>query len=199
MYHYIGLDTGKKGGIFLAKSLREISARNTSFLRTFFFIGLCLMALAHRRAGTRHVSPIPMERNFRRFACGEHVRERWIEAGATSELLGHLIVVIPADRLEEYRFTFVGSEVIAHFGRDISPDSFAEILRSSSNFRPCLEQSEKSLRIDEKVVSRHRYDFADMWVVEYSRVIYPVTAGSRSTCVISHDVFHDHSLEGRYF
>jgi hypothetical protein len=150
------------------------------------------MALAHRRAGTRHVSPIPMERNFRRFACGENVRERWIEAGATSEFLGHLIVVIPADRLEEYRFTFVGSEVI-------SPDSFAEILRSSSNLRPCLEQSEKSLRIDEKVVSRHRYDFADMWVVEYSRVIYPVTAGSRSTCVISHDVFHDHSLEGRYF
>jgi hypothetical protein len=157
------------------------------------------MALAHRRAGARHASPVPMERRFRRFVYDENVRERLIEAGATSELLGHLIAIIPADRLEEYRFTFVGSGVIAHFGRDISADSLAEILRSSSNLRPGLEQSENSLRIDEKVVSRHRYDFADMWVVEYSRVIYPVTAGSSSTCVISHYVFHDHSLKGLYF
>lgn len=157
------------------------------------------MALAHRRAGARHVSPLHLERKLRRFVYGENIRERLIEAGATSELLGHLIVVIPSDRLEENRFTFVGSGVIGHFGRDISADSFAEILRSSSNLRPCLEQLEKSLLDQKKVISRHRYDFSDMWAIEYSRVIDPVTAESSSACAIGHDVFHEHTLEGRYF
>lgn len=163
------------------------------------FFGLVLMASADHRAAARNASPIPMERFVRRFQSGENVRRRLIEAGATGDLPGHPVAVFPADRLEDARFAFAGSEVAAHSGRDISAPSFAEILHPSPILRPWPEQFEKSLMAHEKVMSRHRSDFSDMWVVEYSRVIDPVTAESGSACAIGHDVFHDHTLEGRYF
>lgn len=157
------------------------------------------MACAYRRAAARNASSIPMGRIVRRFQYGENLRQRLIEAGSTGDSPGHRVAVLSADRLADDRFACAGSEVAVHSGRDISAHSSAEILHLSPILRPWLEQFEKSLMDKEKVISRHRYDFSDMWFIEYSRVIDPVTAESGSACAVGHDVFHEHTLEGRYF
>lgn len=162
------------------------------------FFGLVLMASSDRRASAQNASPIPMERIVRRFQYGENVRQRLIEAGTTGALPGRLIAVFSADRLADDRFACAGSEVAAHAGLDISAHSFAETPHLSPILRRWLGQFEKSATDNEKVISRHRSDFSDMWVMEYSRVIDPVTAESGNACAVGHDVFHELSLEGRY-
>lgn len=158
-----------------------------------------LASSASLHAPPRGASPILMETIIQRFQPVGNLRHRLIEAGATGELLESLVVVMPGAELGDYRFTFVGQEVNAHIGRDISGQTFGHVIGFAAMLQPCLDEFRQALDTNEKIISRHRYDFSEKWMIEYSRIIYPLRDRAGMSCAVAFYLFHERDLEGRYF
>lgn len=139
-----------------------------------------------------------MERVIHQFHPTGNLRQRLKEAGASEELLANLVVVMPGETLEAYRFAYVGDQINAHLGRDLMGKTFDYVIEISPKFQDCLAQFKVAIESDKKMISHRRFDFSEKWVIEYSRVIYPVVDHDGVNCAVGYYVFHESDLEGRF-
>ncbi len=153
---------------------------------------------AHIPSAPAASSAILMERVIGEFHPVGNLRQRFKEAGASDELLANLVVVMPGETLEDYRFVYVGHQIDAHLGRELTGKSFRSVLDISESFRVCLAEFMQSIDQSCKIISCRRLDFSDKWMIEYSRVIYPVINRDGMDCAVGYYVFHESDLEGRY-
>lgn len=144
-------------------------------------------------------SPILMERIVARFRPSDNVQRGLIEAGASEDLLASLVLVTPGENLETYRFSYVGRRIEERIGREITGHMFQRLLEYSESFRHCLQEFRQAHLQEQKIVSRHRFDFSDRWMIEYSRIIYPLVADAGNHRLVAHYVFHEVDQESRYF
>jgi|GEM_PF-3223556 len=146
---------------------------------------------------SHHVaSPIQVERVVQLFEWGDNIGQSLIEAGATDELLAHLVVVLPADTLEAYRFAFVGNQINTHLGREMVGEAFESVFSFGAGARECLAAFQQAIDSGQKVASFRQLDFSDKWIIEYSRVIYPVLDRNGIRCAVGYYFFHENNLDG---
>lgn len=155
-------------------------------------------ASVHPLSAPSTSSAILMERVISDFHPFGSLRQRLKEAGATEDLLANLVVVMPGETLEECRFAYVGHQIDAHLGRELTGEPFQFVINICESFRTCLVEFKESIDQNRKIVSHRRFDFSDKWVIEYSRVIYPVVSRDGVDCAVGYYVFHENDLEGRY-
>lgn len=144
-------------------------------------------------------SPILMEQVAQHFRPEGSLRRRLFEAGANEDLLAHLAVAIPGKTLETFRIVYVGQAINARMGRDLTGLTFGNILEISEDFRDCLSQFQDAIGSNEKIIARHCFDFSDKWMIEYSRIIYPIIGRKGFDCALGYYTFHENNLDGRYF
>lgn len=139
-----------------------------------------------------------MERIIGEFHPVGNLRQRLKEASASEELLANLVVVMPGETFEDYRFAYVGHQIDARFGREITGKTFSFILELSPIFRDCLMDFKESIENNRKIIAHRRFDFSDKWMIEYSRIIYPVIGHDEIDCAVGYYMFHERDLEGRF-
>ncbi len=155
-------------------------------------------ASVHTHSAQNSSSAILMERVIGEFHPIGNLRQRLKEAGASEDLLANLVVVTPSETLEDYRFVYVGHQIDAHLGRELTGKTFRFVLDMCESFRACLIEFMQAIDQTRKIISYRRLDFSDKWMIEYSRIIYPVIKRDGVDCAVGYYVFHESDLEGRY-
>ncbi len=91
-------------------------------------------ASVHTHSAQNSSSAILMERVIGEFHPIGNLRQRLKEAGASEDLLANLVVVTPAETLEDYRFVYVGHQIDAHLGRELTEKPFSLCWRCANPF-----------------------------------------------------------------
>lgn len=110
---------------------------------------------------------------------------------ASGAALAGILLVKPAEHLDDYRILYCGDAIASRFGGDLSGLTFSTLLNRVESVRPCLLQYQEAFDTRQKIVSRRRTDFSANWIIEYTRTIVPVICNNNVEALIGGYVFHD--------
>lgn len=120
-------------------------------------------------------------------------------ANATDPGSENIVAVRPAERLEDFRFTFVGAGIARRIGMDIWGRRFVDIPNYNTYFEDCLGDFVNAAFGRSAVVTQRRVDFSIDWVIEYSRIIVPVIRGGATHQLLACYTFHDAVNDAKFF
>ena len=98
------------------------------------------MSIGLQISKARSASALVVEELARVFGPEHHPESRLAELGISSAIADDILVVKPAQMLEDFRFVYSGDGINSRFGMNLTGQCFAMLLRESDVFLPCLQE-----------------------------------------------------------
>ncbi|CAN1550423.1 hypothetical protein MCEMSEM23_02153 [Rhabdaerophilaceae bacterium] len=145
------------------------------------------------------VSPIIVENIARKIIYSGDIKFDFMNSGLSLESLASIIIALPAEKLGDFQFKYIGENIEARFGSNLRGRKFSDLLNEYPMLLQCLQDYQTAHQTGLSKYARQRQDFSGKWIIEYTRLIVPLKSTPKGCVLIAGYQFHETNFDGLYF